>query len=109
MPIVPPKVFISHSHDSAAHKERVLRFAQRLRKDGIDAQIDQYIAGRPPGRWPRWMLDKLDWADIVLLICTQAYYWRFRGNEQPDIGKGVDWEGQLITLEIYNAKRNRRS
>jgi TIR domain len=109
MPIVPPKVFISYSHDSAAHKERVLRFAQRLRKDGIDAQIDQRVAGRPPSRWPRWMLDKLDWADIVLLICTQACYRRFRGNEQPDIGKGVDWEGQLITLEIYNAKRNRRS
>jgi hypothetical protein len=50
------------------------------------------------------MLDKLDWADFVLLICTETYYRRFREHEQPDIGKGVDWEGQLITLEIYNAK-----
>ena len=98
------KVFISYSHDSAEHKELVLRFAQRLRKDGIDAQIDQYVGGRPPGGWPRWMLDKLDWAEFVLLICTETYYRRFRGHEQPDMGKGVDWEGQLITLEIYNAK-----
>jgi hypothetical protein len=100
----PPKVFISYSHDSAEHKERVLRFAHRLRKDGIDAQIDQYVKGRPLGGWPRWMLDKLDWADFVLLVCTEIYYRRFRGQEPPDVGKGVDWEGQLITLEIYRAK-----
>ena len=47
------------------------------------------------------MLDKLDWADFVLLVCTETYCRRFRGHEQPDIGRGVDWEGQLITLEIY--------
>ena len=99
-----PRTFISYSHDSTEHEELVLRFAQRLRKDGIDAQIDQYVGGRPPGGWPRWMLDKLDWADFVLLICTETYYRRFRGHEQSDMGKGVDWEGQLITLEIYNAK-----
>jgi hypothetical protein len=104
MPTVQSKVFISYSHDSVQHKERVLRFTQRLRKDGIDAQIDQYVGGRPPGGWPRWMFDKLDWADFVLLICTETYYRRFRGHEGPDIGKGADWEGQLITLEIYNSK-----
>jgi hypothetical protein len=37
-----PKVFISYSHDSEAHEDRVLDLANRLRKDGIDAQIDQY-------------------------------------------------------------------
>jgi tetratricopeptide (TPR) repeat protein len=99
-----PRVFISYSHDSAEHKECALRFAQRLRKDRIDAQLDQYVGGRPAGGWPRWMLDKLDWADFVLLICTETYHRRFRGHEQSDMGKGVDWEGQLITLEIYNAK-----
>ncbi|MBV8276668.1 MAG: hypothetical protein JO170_15605 [Verrucomicrobia bacterium] len=43
-----PRVFISYSHDSTGHKEIVLRFAERLRKDGVDAQIDQYVRGRPP-------------------------------------------------------------
>ncbi len=100
----PPRVFISYSHDSTQHKELVLHFAKRLRKDGVDAQIDQYVAGRPQGGWPRWMLDKLDWADFVLLICTGPYYRRFRGHEDPGIGKGVDWEGQLITFEMYHAK-----
>jgi predicted ATPase len=100
----PPRVFISYSHDSPEHRETVLRFAERLRKDGVDAQIDQYVRGRPPGGWPRWMLDKLDWADFVLLVCTETYYHRFRGHEEPGKGKGVDWEGQLVTLAIYNAK-----
>jgi SEFIR domain len=100
----PPRVFISYSHDSAEHKELVLRFAQRLRKDGVDAQIDQFVGGRPTEGWPRWMLDKLDWAEFIILICTETYYRRFRGHEVPGRGRGVDWEGQLITLEIYNAK-----
>ena len=100
----PPRVFISYSHDSTQHKDLVLSFAKRLRKDGVDAQIDQYVNGRPPGGWPRWMLDKLDWAEFVLLICTETYYRRFRGHEEPGTGKGVDWEGQLITLELYQAK-----
>jgi tetratricopeptide (TPR) repeat protein len=104
MPPVPPKIFVSYSHDSPQHKERVLGFAQRLREDGIDAQIDQFVRGRPLEGWPRWMLDKLDWADFVLLFCTETYHRRFRGHEQPDIGKGADWEGQLITSEIYQAK-----
>jgi hypothetical protein len=98
------RAFISYSHDSTEHEELVLRFAQRLRKDGVDAQIDQFVGGRPTEGWPRWMLDKLDWAEFVLLICTETYYRRFRGHEEPDRGRGVDWEGQLITLAIYNAK-----
>jgi SEFIR domain/Sel1 repeat/Effector-associated domain 1 len=100
----PPKVFISYSHDSTQHRDLVLSFAQRLRRDGVDAQIDQYVSGRPPEGWPRWMLDKLDWAEFVLLICTETFYRRFRGHDVPGTGRGVDWEGQLITMEIYLAQ-----
>src|SRR5271166_706483 len=100
----PLKVFISYSHDSPEHARRVLVLAERLRKDGIDAQIDQYVAGTPPEGWPRWMLDRLDWAEFVLVVCTETYYRRFRGHEEPRKGKGADWEGNLITLEMYDAK-----
>ena len=48
------------------------------------------------------MLDRLDWADFVLVVCTETYYRRFRGQEEP--GKGADWEGNLIALEMYDAK-----
>jgi hypothetical protein len=99
-----PKVFISYSHDSPEHRQRVLALSERLRTDGIDAQLDQYVAGTPKAGWPRWMLNQLDWANFVLLVCTETYYKRFRGHEAPDKGKGVDWEGNLITSEIYSAK-----
>jgi tetratricopeptide (TPR) repeat protein len=100
----PPKVFISYSHDSSEHARRVLGLAERLRKDGVDVQLDQYVAGTPPEGWPRWMLNQLDWAEFVLVVCTETYYRRFRGHEEPGKGKGADWEGNLITLELYNAK-----
>jgi hypothetical protein len=51
----PPKVLISYSHDSPEHARRVLGLAERLRKDGVDTQLDQYVAGTPSEGWPRWM------------------------------------------------------
>src|SRR5208283_2343613 len=60
--------------------------------------------GTPTEGWPRWMLNRLDWADLVLVVCTETYYRRFGGKEPGDKGKGADWEGQLITLEIYQSK-----
>jgi SEFIR domain/TIR domain len=104
MPPPIPRVFISYSHDSPRHEELVLALAERLRVDGIDAQIDQYVVGTPSEGWPRWMLNRLDWADFVLLICTKIYYQRFRGSDESARGQGADWEGQLVTLDLYNAK-----
>lgn len=100
----PPRVFISYSHDSDAHCKLVLALSERLRDDGIDAYLDQYVQGTPPEKWPRWMLNRLDWADFVLLVCTETYYRRFRGQEEPDIGKGVDWEGAVITNALYDER-----
>ncbi len=97
-------VFISYSHDSDAHREKVLALSERLREDGIETILDQYVNGSPSGGWPRWMLDQLDAADSVIVVCTETYYRRFRGHEEPGEGKGVDWEGALITQEIYDSR-----
>ena len=66
------RVFITYSHDSPEHRHRVLALAERLRKDGVDAQLDQYVAGTPAKGWPRWMEDRLEWAQFVLVICTET-------------------------------------
>jgi TIR domain len=97
-------VFISYSHDSDEHREKALGLAARLRQDGVDAQLDHYVNGTPEQGWPRWMLDRLDKADFVLVVCTETYYRRFRGHEVPGRGRGADWEGALITQEIYDSK-----
>jgi hypothetical protein len=47
------RVFISYSHDSAAHKDRVWDLCERLRNDGIDCRIDQHEFSPAEG-WPRW-------------------------------------------------------
>jgi SEFIR domain len=100
----PPKVLISYSHDSPEHEQRVLGLAERLRKDGVDVQLDQYVAGTPTRGWPRWMNDQLDSVEFVLVVCTETYQRRFLGREEPDKGKGADWEGSLITFELYHAR-----
>jgi len=107
--MTPPRVFISYSHDSEPHRAAVLKLANKLRADGVDAILDLYVNGSPAQGWPRWMLDELEQATHVLCVCTPTYYRRFRGHEQPGQGKGVTWEGAIITQELYDANcRNRR-
>ena len=102
-----PAVFISYSHDSAEHRQRVLELSEHLRADGIETLLDQYVNGSPSEGWPRWMLDQLDAAQYVLVVCTETYYRHFRGHEVPGKGKGVDWEGALITKSFMTAAAGR--
>jgi len=95
-------VFISYSHDSDEHRKQVLGLSERLRLDGIETLLDQYVNGTPLEGWPRWMMNQIDAADYVLVVCTETYYRRFRRHEVP--GKGVDWEGALITSDLYSAR-----
>ncbi len=97
-----PKVFISYSHDSEDHRRNVLAFANRLRRDGIDAMVDQYVSSPEEG-WPRWMNRQLEQADFVLLVCTETYMRRVEGREEPGRGRGVMWESNLVYQYLYNA------
>jgi hypothetical protein len=99
----PPKVLISYSHDSPAHAEHVLELADRLRGDGIDCMIDQYVVAPAEG-WPRWMDKQIRDSDFVLMVCTETYYQRVMAGEGPGKGLGVRWEGQLIYQAIYRAE-----
>jgi hypothetical protein len=94
-----PTVFISYGHDSPAHKERVLDFANRLRTDGIDADIDQYEQAPAEG-WPLWCERKIKAAEFVLMVCTQTYRRRVEGDEEPGRGLGVVWEGRTISSAL---------
>lgn len=97
-----PKVFISYSWDSAEHRDRVLALSDHLRADGIDCILDQYEVSPPEG-WPRWMARQIREADFVLMICTETYKRRVEGEEIPEKGHGVRWEGHLTYQDLYNA------
>ena len=104
-----PRVFISYSHDSQPHSDRVLAFAQAMRRDGIDVELDQFH-NEEIVDWPRWCNEQIsrDKSDFVLCICTDEYRRRIEGNVPPERGKGVYWEGSLLDDEIYNEKGNPR-
>lgn len=103
------RVFISYSHDSPSHKQRVLELAQRLRKEGVDVWVDRF-EDPPAEGWPRWMQQQLTNACFVLLICTERYRSRFEGTgTTPDTGQGANWEGFLTLQLMYgDDARNRR-
>ena len=77
----PPKVFISYSHDSTEHAERVLELSNRLRRDGVDCMIDQYRRRTEAG-WTLWMEKQIENSDFVLMVCTETYFRRVRDDEE---------------------------
>ena len=103
MASAPPKVLISYSHDTPQHAQHVLELASRLRADGIDCIIDQYVVAPAEG-WPRWMDKQIRDSDFVVMVCTETYYQRVMGEEQSGKGLGVRWEGHLIYQAIYSAE-----
>ena len=103
----PTKVVISYSWDSDEHKVNVLSLANTLRRPwGIETDIDQYVRAKypytPEKGWDIWMEKRIEWAEFVLIVCTETYKRRFRGDEEPGIGRGVTWEGTIIRQHLYN-------
>jgi hypothetical protein len=96
----PPKVFISYSHDSKAHADRILQLSNQLRQDGVDAHLDQYEVAPPEG-WPRWMVKQFQESDFILMVCTETYRRRCDGEEMAGKGQGVKWEGNLAYNVLY--------
>ncbi len=95
-------VFISYSHDSDPHRERVRTLADSLARDGCDCRLDLYKDSSED--WPTWMARQLTETDFVLCVVTETYERRFRDNELPDRGHGVGWEAGLIRRLLYKGK-----
>jgi SEFIR domain-containing protein len=76
-----PRAFISYSHDTREHCDHVLSLAQQLRRDGIDAELDQFHQDELL-HWSRWCEERLRWenSDFVLWICTPEYMHRVEGR-----------------------------
>ncbi|NIM12247.1 MAG: TIR domain-containing protein [Candidatus Aminicenantes bacterium] len=89
-----PKVFISYSHDSPTHKQWVAELAAELRKNRIDAILDQWDLGLGDDI-TKFMEDGLTESDRVLIICTENYV------RKADAGEGgVAYERMIVTAEL---------
>jgi Tfp pilus assembly protein PilF len=95
------KVFISYSHDSPQHEERVLKLAYRLNDDGISVGLDRFV-NPAPANWPRWMEEQIDAADYVVVVCSENYLAKTRNKVRKGTGKGVKWESLLSYQQIYD-------
>lgn len=104
------RVFISYSHDSDAHRQRVRELADRLVYEGVDCWCDQYVEdGAPERGWPLWMEDNVRAADFVLMVCTELYLNRYEGRELPSRGLGAKFEAVLLTQDMYeNDSKNKK-
>jgi len=89
-----PKVFISYSHDSEAHKRWVIHLATKLRENGIDASLDQWDL-KPGKDLIKFMEEGINSSDRVLVICTDNYVKKANGG----VG-GVGYEKMILTGEL---------
>jgi SEFIR domain len=65
------RIFISYSHDSSEHCDRVLALAQQLRRDGINAELDQFHQDQEELKhWPRWCEEQL--RPETLTLCSAS-------------------------------------
>ncbi len=92
-----PKVFISYSHIDNDYEQKVISFANRLRKEGIDASVDLY-EDSPSEGWQCWMENQIANADYVVIINCKSYYDKFYKNQ----GKGISWEVKIIYQFLYD-------
>jgi SEFIR domain len=97
---LPPYVFLSYSHDSEEHKERVLRLVKQLRLDGLDAHCDREVIAPAQG-WLRWMYDQIQRADYVIVVCSEIYRARAEGRDVAGRGRGATFEGAVIGTELH--------
>ena len=72
----------------------------QLRREGVDAWIDQFAEDDPP-YWPTWMFQQIEQADFVLCVVSEVYRDRFDADKRLDSGKGVNWEGLVLTEASY--------
>src|SRR5262245_66013818 len=105
--VTAPRVFVSYTHDSDAHKAAVLEFSELLRSCGIDAELDQWATDQRRD-WYRWMMDTATRADFIIVVASavsrpgvdaglavagnkggQAAASRFRGGVPPEPVKGA--------------------
>lgn len=77
--------------------DRVVGLANRLRSDGIDADIDMYHEPPVEG-WTTWIINKIKQSDYVLVVCSESYYNVGNGGQTIDSGLGKRFVKQLKSI-----------
>ncbi len=97
-----PKISVSYAWEDEAHMQWVGEFAARLRRDGIDVSLDQWMVGLGKAL-PEFMEKLVRENERVLVICTPTYKEKSDGR----VG-GVGYEGDLMTGEILTQSKREK-
>ena len=92
-----PRVFLSYSHDSEAHRVWVRQLAERLLQGGVEVTLDQWEL-RPGGDVVFFMEKGIRDADRVLMVCTANYV--AKAEERKG---GAGYEGMIVTGHVARA------
>lgn len=91
---IPPKVFISYSHDNEDHKNWVIQIGTRLRSNGVDVILDAWNT-KLGSNLAIFMEQGLSKSERVICVCSEKYV--SKANE----GKGgAGYEKQIMTSEL---------
>ena len=90
-----PTVFISYSWDNPSHKEWVIALANELRRNGIDATLDEFITQKGTVNLNRMMVENIMGNDYTLVILTDKY-----ADKSNEFDGGVGYETSLLINNI---------
>lgn len=92
--MAPPRVFISYSHDSDAHKDWVRNLATSLMENGVEVILDQWDLDLGEDL-SLFMQNGISSSDRVLLICSDSYVTKAEAGQG-----GVGFERLIVTKEV---------
>jgi len=95
------KVFISYSWDSNSHQNWILNLANKLRDNGIDANIDVFYFQEETTNINKMMIKNIKESDYIIVVLTENY--RQKVDNWKD---GVGYENELL-LPIFRAETER--
>lgn len=97
LPPIPgsPIIFISYSWDGEAHKEWVLRLAERLQENGVTVILDRYEL-RAGKSVPHFVEQSIRIADKIIVIFSPNYK-----TKAMNRSGGVGYEYSIMNAELY--------
>ena len=100
-----PSVFISYTHDSDPHRERVRVFAEKLRHDlssiAVEVITDHILPpGGPDDDFRRWSEQQAERSDIVIPIFNDTYRTCWDGKHPIGIRNGGTNEATVIAARV---------
>src|SRR6266404_1674090 len=98
----PPRVLISYAWEDAAHNQWVKDLGTKLRTDGVDIILDAWSTALGD-RLPYFMEEAVRDSDFVVYICTPEYK-----RKSDHRIRGVGYEGNVITAELYATSNERK-